>query len=109
MAISTSQSLMIVAVCAVCTLLERALPFLVFRSGEVPPAVKYLGKVLPAAIMATLVIYCLRGMSFEAVKSFVPQLIAMAVTVGLHLWKHKSLLSIVGGTLCYMLLVQYAF
>jgi len=106
---NVSRLVILLCIAGVVVLLSRELPFLLFRRKEIPSLILYLGKVLPAAIMATLVIYCLRGMSFEAVKSFVPQLIAMAVTVGLHLWKHKSLLSIVGGTLCYMLLVQYAF
>lgn len=88
---------------------ERVLPFAVFGSHPVPPAIRYLGKILPLAVMATLVIYCLRGISFAAAATFVPELISVAVVVALHLWKRSTFLSIVGGTACYMLLVQLVF
>lgn len=109
MAISTTQSIIIIAICAACTFLERALPFLVFRKGEAPAVVRYLGKVLPMAIMATLVIYCVRGISFAAVENWLPTLIACGITVALHLWKHNALVSIFGGTAVYMILVQMVF
>lgn len=109
MAISTTQSILIIAVCAICTLFERALPFLIFRSKEVPPIVRYLGKVLPMAIITTLVIYCLKGISFTTAAGFAPQLIACVVTAALHLWRRSPLLSIVGGTACYMILIQMVF
>lgn len=109
MVLSVSQSILIIAVCAICTFAERALPFLLFRGKEVPPAIRYLGNVLPMAIMATLVIYCLRGISFSAPSGFAPMLLASACTALLHLWKRSTLLSIFGGTLSYMLLVQVIF
>ena len=109
MAISTSQSILIIAVCAVCTFIERALPFVIFRKGEVPEVVRYLGKVLPMAIMATLVIYCIRGISFAATASWLPTLIACGITAILHLWKHNAFLSILGGTAVYMILIQMVF
>lgn len=109
MVLSVSQSIAIIAVCALCTLLERALPFLIFRGKEVPEAVRYLGRVLPMAIMATLVMYCLKGITFSSVAGFAPMLIASAVTALLHLWKGSTMLSICGGTISYMLLVQMVF
>ena len=109
MAISVTQSIIIIAVCALCTLFERAFPFLIFRGKEVPSVITYLGKVLPMAIMATLVIYCIKGISFLAVASWAPYLIACTFTVVLHLWRRSALLSIVGGTACYMILVQLVF
>jgi len=109
MAISVGYSVMIILICAACTQLERALPFLIFGRKPVPKVVYYLGRILPMAVMATLVVYCLRGMTFTALENFAPQLIAVAVTAGLHLWKHNTLLSIFGGTACYMLLVQLVF
>ena len=96
----------VILVCAVCTFSERLFPFLIFGKRMVPPVVTYLGKVLPMAIMAALVIYCLRGTTFTSVAAFAPQLIASAVTVTLHLWKRNPLLSIAGGTACYMLLIR---
>ena len=109
MQIDVGRSILIIAVCALCTLLERALPFLVFRGREVPGAVRYLGRVLPMAVMATLVVYCLRDTVFTSPAGFVPQLIALVVVVGLHLWRRSALLSIVGGTAVYMVLVQLVF
>lgn len=109
MTLSVGQSLIIIFVCAVCTQLERALPFLVFKGRQVPKVIRYLGQILPMAVMATLVIYCLRGITFTAAENFAPQLIAVACTVALHLWRRNTLLSIFGGTACYMLLVQLVF
>ena len=99
----------VIAVCALCTLAERALPFLVFRGHAVPAAVHYLGDALPMAIIATLIVYCLRGLDFSAATGYAPQLISCAVTVLLHLWRRSALLSIAGGTLCCMLLTQLVF
>ena len=109
MAISTTQSIIIIAICAVCTFLERALPFIIFRGREVPNIVRYLGRMLPMAIMATLVIYCIKGISFASMGGWVPMVIASAATVVLHLWKSNTMLSIFGGTICYMLLIQVIF
>ena len=92
------------------TLLLRFLPFLIFGGKrETPPYIVYLGKVLPYAIMGMLVIYCLRGISFTAAANFLPELIACAVVVLAHVWKRNTLLSIISGTVCYMLLVQFVF
>ena len=74
-----------------------------------PPVVQYLGKALPMAVMVSLLVYCLRGMQFTSAASCVPQLIAVAVTAGLHWWRRNTLLSIAAGTVCYMLLVQLVF
>lgn len=109
MVLSTTQSILIIAVCALCTFAERALPFLLFRGKEVPEIVRYLGRVLPMAIMATLVIYCLKGITFSSAAGFAPPLIASALTALLHIWKRNTMLSIFGGTVCYMLLVQIVF
>ena len=101
-----THSLLILLVTALCTYLTRAVPFWLFRSGQLPGAITYLGKVLPGAIMATLVVYCLRSTSFASAAGFLPQLIAVIAVAGLHLWKRNTLLSIFGGTAVYMLLIQ---
>ena len=99
-----------IVVMAAVTLLTRALPFLLFDRGEEPPkVVLYLGRVLPPAVIAMLIVYCLRTMSFAALGSWVPYVAAGLVTVGLHLWKRNDLLSIFGGTVLYMFLVQTVF
>lgn len=105
-----SQEIITVAMCIAGTMLTRFLPFLVFSSKRPTPRyIQYLGKVLPGAIFAMLVIYCLRNVSFLQGSHGLPELIAIAVTVVLHLWKKQMLLSIAGGTICYMLLVQSVF
>ncbi|MBR5597438.1 MAG: AzlD domain-containing protein [Lachnospiraceae bacterium] len=109
MPITVEQSILIIGICAGCTFLERLLPFLIFRKGQIPSLVRYLGKVLPLAIMATLVVYCLRGTTFDEFGNFVPQTVAVAVTTVLHLWKGNTLLSVIGGTVVYMWLVQMVF
>ena len=109
MMISTGRSILIIAICMLCTFFERALPFLIFGSRPVPPVVRYLGKILPMAVMAALVVYCLKGVSFTAASGFLPELISLAVVVLLHLWRKNTFISIVGGTACYMLLVQLVF
>lgn len=109
MGIDVTRSILIIVICAACTYLERALPFVIFRGREVPSAVRYLGKVLPMAIMATLVIYCIKDISFTALSSFVPYLVGIAVTTLIHLWKRNNLLSIALGTAAYMVMVQVVF
>lgn len=102
--------LSLIAVMAAVTLLTRALPFLLFdRGGKPPRVILYLGRVLPPAVMAMLVVYCLRGMDFSNPPGWLPQAIAVGAVVALHEWKHNTLLSIFGGTLLYMFLVQAVF
>ena len=99
-----------IAVMAVVTFLTRALPFLLFDRGEAPPKIiLYLGRVLPPAVIAMLIVYCLRGVSFAAPAGWAPQLIAVLAVVVLHVWKKNNLLSIFGGTILYMVLVQAVF
>ena len=97
-----------VAVIAAVTAALRFLPFAVFSGDrKVPDTVNYLGKVLPYAVMGMLVVYCLKGVGFSSVGEFLPELIASAVVVGSYLLKRNTLISIVGGTLCYMLLIRF--
>ena len=104
------QQMITIAMCVVGTMLTRFLPFLVFRPKRPTPRyIQYLGRVLPGAILAMLIIYCLRDVSLLQGSHGLPELMAIAVTVGLHLWKRQMLLSIAGGTICYMLLVQFVF
>lgn len=100
----------LIAVSAAVTMLLRFLPFLIFGGDrKVPDTVTYLGKVLPSAIMAMLVVYCLRNVHITVASELIPSLIACGVVVLLHIWKRSSLLSIVGGTVTYMLLIQLVF
>lgn len=99
-----------IVVMAVVTFLTRALPFLLFdRGGKPPKVVLYLGKYLPAGVIAMLIVYCLKGVGFSAPGQWLPSLLACGAVVGLHLWKRNNMLSILGGTIFYMVLVQVVF
>lgn len=109
MEIDVTRTLLIVGICAACTALERALPFLIFRGRTVPKVISYLGSVLPMAIMMTLVIYCMKDIRFAELSGWAPYAIAVAFTAGIHLWLKNALVSIAGGTVLYMVLVQIVF
>lgn len=91
------------------TMVTRFLPFLIFPEGKEPPEfIQYLGKVLPYAVIGLLVIYCLKDVPGSGTYG-IPEFLAIAFIVLLHRWKKSILLSIGGGTVFYMLLVQYIF
>ena len=98
----------LVAAMSVMTILTRFLPFIVFRKNT-PRYITYLGKVLPPAIIGMLVIYCLKDVSLLAKPFGIPELIAAACVVGLQVWKRNSLISILSGTVVYMVLVKMVF
>ncbi|MBR6719729.1 MAG: AzlD domain-containing protein [Clostridia bacterium] len=99
-----------IAVVALVTVMLRVLPFLIFNGKrKTPEFIRYLGKVLPFAIMGMLVVYCLKSVSFISSPFGIPELIASLLVVFLHLWKHNTLLSVGGGTVIYMILVQNLF
>ena len=101
-----TQQIITIGLCVLGTMLTRFLPFWGFRGGQVP-AVS--GPGLPGAIFGMLVVYCLKGVQWTAGTHGLPELIAILVTIGLHRWKRQMLLSIAGGTVCYMLLVRWVF
>lgn len=102
------HSSLIVAVAAAVTIGIRFLPFLLFKD-HVPQAIIYLGKVLPAAIMGMLVVYCLKGINLMSGNHGLAEIIAVLIVFVLHKWKHNTLISIVGGTVSYMILVQMIY
>lgn len=105
-----TQQIITIALAVLATMLTRFLPFLLFPAGKTTPKyIQYLGSVLPAAVFGLLVVYCLRGVSIFTGAHGLPELISIAVVVGLHVWKRQMLLSIAAGTMCYMLLVQLVF
>lgn len=109
-ALTTGQAIASIGVMAVVTFLTRALPFLLFDHGDHPPKIiLYLGRVLPPAIIAMLIIYCLKGVSFVSPAGWVPSLAAGLAAVVLHLWRGNDLISIFGATVLYMVLVQGVF
>lgn len=105
-----SQQLITIGMVILGTVLTRFLPFLIFPSGkQTPKYVKYLGKVLPSAVFGLLIIYCLKDVSLFSGSHGLPELLAIMLVVLLHLWKRQMLLSIAGGTVFYMILVQVIF
>ncbi len=109
MTMTVAQSVLTVLAVVAATMLTRFLPFLIFPEGKTPPAaVTYLGTVLPYAVIGLLVVYCLKDAVFTAWHGL-PELIAILFIVALHTWKKNTLLSIAGGTILYMILVQNFF
>ncbi|MDF2473180.1 MAG: branched-chain amino acid transport [Anaerocolumna sp.] len=110
MTFTLTQSLIFFGIISLTTLATRALPFLLFPDHkEMPKYVKYLGNVLPYTIIGMLVIYCFKDVSFIQAPFGLPEVISTALIILLHLWKKNMLLSIGGGTVLYMLLVQGIF
>lgn len=107
---SNVHAMLIVAVAGIVTIALRFLPFLIFGGDRKTPAyITYLGKVLPYAIMAMLVVFCLKNVSLVSAPYGLPELVSCAMVVLLHVWKRNTLISIIGGTVCYMVLVQLVF
>ena len=98
----------LVAVMALVTILLRFLPFLIFRK-QTPAYITYLGRVLPLAIIGMLVVYCLKDITLTAHPHGLPELIAAVCVVGLQVWRRNALISILSGTVVYMLLIQTVF
>ena len=105
-----TQQIITIGLCIAGTMLMRLLPFILFNENRKTPAfINYIGKVLPAAVFGMLVVYCLRNVNILHGSHGLPELIAIIITVCLHLWKRQMLLSIAGGTVCYMLLIHFIF
>jgi Predicted branched-chain amino acid permeases (azaleucine resistance) len=110
MILTTQQALLTIAVMVVTTILTRALPFIIFPADKkTPKFIVYLGEVLPYAIIGMLIVYCFKEVSMVSAPHGIPELIASVFVVLIHKWKHNLLISIGGGTLLYMFLVQVVF
>lgn len=110
MTMTLTQQIIVVAMVVLGTMITRFLPFIVFPAGKpTPKYIQYLGKALPGAVFGLLVIYCLKNVSVFTGSHAIPELISIVLVVVLHKWKRQMLLSIAGGTICYMLLVQLVF
>ncbi|WP_152657775.1 branched-chain amino acid transporter permease [Oceanobacillus sp. CFH 90083] len=105
-----TQQIIIIASVVIGTLLTRFLPFMIFKPDKPTPSyIKYLGYVLPPAVFGLLVVYSLKNVSLTSLDGFVPELLAIGLIIVLHYWKRSMLLSIAGGTVFYMFLVQGVF
>lgn len=107
---TVTEQLITIGVVVLGTMITRFLPFLIFPAGKpTPKYIQYLGKVLPAAVFGLLIVYCLRNVEITSGSHGLPELLAIALVVVLHKWKRNMLLSIAGGTIFYMVLVQMVF
>ncbi len=105
-----TQQIITISMIVLGTVITRFLPFLIFPAGKpTPKYIQYLGTVLPGAIFGLLVIYCLRNVSVFSGSHGIPELISIIFIILLHYWKKNMLLSIAGGTVCYMVLIQLVF
>ena len=105
-----TQEMLTVAAVVAGTMVTRFLPFIIFPANKkTPPAITFLGQMLPAAVMGLLVIYCFKDVSFLSGTHGIPELLATAVTVLLQVFVRNMLLTIAGGTIFYMYLVQHVF
>ena len=105
-----TQQIITVAMVVLGTMITRFLPFAAFPPGKPTPKYnQYLGQVLPAAVFALLIVYSLKDVTIFSGSHGIPEAIGIAAVVALHVWKRQMLLSIAGGTILYMLLVQFVF
>ena len=105
-----TQQIIIIGCVVLGTLTTRFLPFIIFNvDKETPPYIKYLGYMLPPAVFGLLVVYALREVEITSVSGFMPETLAVILIIILHYWKNSMLLSIAGGTIFYMILVQMVF
>ena len=105
-----NHAALVILIMGLVTLATRLLPVLIFGRGEkVPDYILYLGKVVPFTAMGLLIVYCLKDVSVVESPHGLPELIALAVVSGSYLWKRNTILSVVIGTVVYMMLVQMVF
>lgn len=104
-----TQQIITVVCMALAVMTTRFLPFALFQGRKTPKVIQYLGTVLPAAVFGLLVVYCLKNVDVISGNHGLPELIAITATVLLHVWRRQMMLSIAGGTIIYMLLVQTVF
>lgn len=104
------QQIITIAMVVLGTMITRFLPFLIFSSDKpTPKYIQYLGRFLPSAVFGLLVVYSLRQVNPFTGNHGIPELVSIVLVIALHLWKRQMLLSLAGGTICYMLLVQTIF
>lgn len=110
MTLTPLQTIIIICMVILGTVITRFLPFILFPANKRTPAyIVYLGKVLPYSVVGLLVVYCLKGVNLTAAPFGLPEAIAVICTAALQFWKNNALLSIGAGTVIYMLLIQIVF
>lgn len=104
---STTYIIVAIVISTFITLFTRALPFIFFRSKrKVGPALTFIAKTLPIAVITILIVYSISHITFISINGWVKEVAGIIFVVALHLIKRNTLLSVLGGTLFYMLLIQ---
>ena len=106
---SGGERIITIIIAGVATLLTRFLPFVVFKGKKIPPFIDYLGYALPVAVFGMLLVYCLKDTVVISFPFALPEILGLAVTSAIYLWRKNTLLSIAAGTVFYMFLVQVVF
>ena len=91
------------------TVLTRFLPFVIFKGKKTPKALDYLGFALPCSVFGMLLVYCLKDTVVMSFPFALPEVLGLAVTSAIYLWKKNTLISIAAGTVFYMFLIQVVF
>lgn len=82
----------------------RAFPFVLFSKHDPPKLLKFIERFIPPMVMAVLLIYCLKDVTFFSTPFGIPHFVALLFTIIVHFWKSNSMLSIFGGTALFMIL-----
>lgn len=107
---TVTEHILTIGICVLTVQFTRLLPFWIFPANRpIPEYIRYLGKVLPAAMFGMLVIYCYKNIDVLNGYHGLPDFLAGALVLGLHFWKKNMFLSIAAGTIFYMVLVQMIF
>ncbi len=105
-----TQQIITISMVVLGTVLTRFLPFILFSGGKKTPRyIRYIGSVLPSAVFGLLVVYSLKDTNVLTGNHGMPEFLSCLLVIVIHIWKRQMLLSIAGGTIVYMLLVQYVF
>ena len=105
-----THDILVIIIVAAVTMLTRFLPFLLFPGNrKIPKPITFLSRVLPCSVTGMLVIYCLKDISLLSAPYGIPEFLSIALVAGTYIWKRNTLLSILLGTVCYMLLIQFVF
>ena len=106
---TTLEQIVTILIAGFATVLTRFLPFVIFKGKKIPKALDYLGFALPASVFGMLLVYCLKDTVVTSFPFALPEVLGLAVTSAIYLWKKNTLISIAAGTVFYMILVQVVF
>ena len=103
------EQIVTILIAGFATVLTRFLPFVIFKGKKTPKALDYLGFALPCSVFGMLLVYCLKDTVVTSFPFALPEVLGLAVTSAIYLWKKNTLISIAAGTVFYMFLIQVVF